>query len=921
MWHPGDDTRKLPSLSNPFKAQNKNIVERVSTNDVFATGKKKNGIEKILTNDVFATGKKKKKKVIEPISPILSPSKYLPYGDILYQSGQISNFNSLDQFTGLDPLLSPDSKLPSARKSTRQTTRSQRSTHRLEPLHRHSPNRDHRSKIDQLSNYGDRLLRSQDESLLKLKSTPYGTYSYNVPRCAQPRVNKLKDAQERLNQAWADAREVGVGKNHVGRFLNADRTPRPDTPTPDPTPVATPPRSASITNTMTRVSTVASTVALTDASEVLEEVEPPDPMIAASQKFEEELWFNRYISSTEPWNRTRYDYVVSMQQSAAEESERAQLHVRLTTPVPKPLPTLNNLFRRDDVPQLRRKPEASPPKLLTRKNQEQLLREAADMARAEEALLLEDEKFRRQKQPTSPRYPWSETIENKMNISNFLEMHIPKETELQKLELLESGPVKKEKKDTSPMEKILLKSQIIEPDTILIEVPKIEVETLKRKRSVIFAAQTFPKWAVIKIQRCWRNYVQLKEVGLGDTILKIEDLDVMPPKIFMSEDTAAIFIQKRWRGLDARKKVRKKKKKQTRKERAETLMQLMALADPAQRLEIMQRQGHWVSDSDDTPREVKKVTWNKDLKHEISKSPSVFTASSDDPEPPSPTKSDMGVQVDWNDVGVSIAAHLSIDCIDNHGNTVTDDTLQPVEPLLPEQAQQEPPIDDEAPLLSQDVLPSDEPQDHIPEPNTTDINKTNTLTLDNFQENVLDQESSSEEDSDDLSYESYTSDSSSDHIPHYTHSESKLPESNIQTYTSERSHSDGSLQDLRFTESSFSNDALNKKEGLLEQISENDTMLPQHVTSEDHYFVALYDFNPDDIKEWPFPNHLPLALNAGQVIELTAGDETSQWACGRLVSDPEQSGYFPMNYVLSMPDYRNLLNDLPDNESEISNNN
>merc|ERR1739848_538419 len=90
-----------------------------------------------------------------------------------------------------------------------------------------------------------------------------------------------------------------------------------------------------------------------------------------------------------------------------------------------------------------------------------------------------------------------------------------------------------------------------------------DVDSPKKKgRTVIFAAHTFPRWAAVRIQRCWRIYVKLKQMGLGDTMLNITAGK-------MSEDTAAIYIQKRWRGHDSRQKVGKKKKKQTRREAAE----------------------------------------------------------------------------------------------------------------------------------------------------------------------------------------------------------------------------------------------------------------------------------------------------------------------------------------------------------------
>jgi len=61
---------------------------------------------------------------------------------------------------------------------------------------------------------------------------------------------------------------------------------------------------------------------------------------------------------------------------------------------------------------------------------------------------------------------------------------------------------------------------------------------------------------------------------------------------------------------------------------------------------------------------------------------------------------------------------------------------------------------------------------------------------------------------------------------------------------------------------------------------------------------ALYDFDPSKM-HWPFPNHHPLGLSAGEKIILLPGTESvpGEWAFGHRVGDPSSQGFFPKAYV------------------------
>lgn len=78
--------------------------------------------------------------------------------------------------------------------------------------------------------------------------------------------------------------------------------------------------------------------------------------------------------------------------------------------------------------------------------------------------------------------------------------------------------------------------------------------------------------------------------------------------------------------------------------------------------------------------------------------------------------------------------------------------------------------------------------------------------------------------------------------------------------------------------------------------------------------VALYDFDPTTI-DWPFRRQKPLALITGQVIQVIH-DDGSEWALGCLVGQPEIRGYFPKNYTVLAPEYREMMNDF-EHQAEV----
>eukprot|EP00435_Cladocopium_sp_Y103_P057334 s452_g19.t1 len=66
--------------------------------------------------------------------------------------------------------------------------------------------------------------------------------------------------------------------------------------------------------------------------------------------------------------------------------------------------------------------------------------------------------------------------------------------------------------------------------------------------------------------------------------------------------------------------------------------------------------------------------------------------------------------------------------------------------------------------------------------------------------------------------------------------------------------------------------------------------------------VALFDFEPTSLTDWPFTRQKPLAFKTGQVVEVVY-DDGSDWLLGHLASLPEMVGYFPKDYVVSVEEY------------------
>jgi hypothetical protein len=69
--------------------------------------------------------------------------------------------------------------------------------------------------------------------------------------------------------------------------------------------------------------------------------------------------------------------------------------------------------------------------------------------------------------------------------------------------------------------------------------------------------------------------------------------------------------------------------------------------------------------------------------------------------------------------------------------------------------------------------------------------------------------------------------------------------------------------------------------------------------------VALYDFDPSTI-DWPFKRQSPLPLHTGMVIEIME-DDGSAWAFGFGVGNPEVRGFFPLNYTVTVPEYKEMM--------------
>mmetsp|Transcript_30389 Transcript_30389/g.48690 ORF Transcript_30389/g.48690 Transcript_30389/m.48690 type:complete len:1768 (-) Transcript_30389:337-5640(-) len=76
--------------------------------------------------------------------------------------------------------------------------------------------------------------------------------------------------------------------------------------------------------------------------------------------------------------------------------------------------------------------------------------------------------------------------------------------------------------------------------------------------------------------------------------------------------------------------------------------------------------------------------------------------------------------------------------------------------------------------------------------------------------------------------------------------------------------------------------------------------------------VALYDFDPKTI-DWPFNRQKPLNLTTGQVVEIVHDDGT-EWALGHLAGRPDQLGYFPKNFTVSVNEYHEMMRDFEKQE-------
>mmetsp|Transcript_12396 Transcript_12396/g.20337 ORF Transcript_12396/g.20337 Transcript_12396/m.20337 type:complete len:110 (+) Transcript_12396:80-409(+) len=81
-----------------------------------------------------------------------------------------------------------------------------------------------------------------------------------------------------------------------------------------------------------------------------------------------------------------------------------------------------------------------------------------------------------------------------------------------------------------------------------------------------------------------------------------------------------------------------------------------------------------------------------------------------------------------------------------------------------------------------------------------------------------------------------------------------------------------------------------------------------------HRRVALFDFEPSSLTNWPFTRQKPLAFKTGQVVEVVY-DDGSDWLLGHLPCLPEMVGYFPKDYVVSVEEYEELLKEWKDAET------
>ncbi|CAD7972895.1 unnamed protein product [Amoebophrya sp. A120] len=71
-------------------------------------------------------------------------------------------------------------------------------------------------------------------------------------------------------------------------------------------------------------------------------------------------------------------------------------------------------------------------------------------------------------------------------------------------------------------------------------------------------------------------------------------------------------------------------------------------------------------------------------------------------------------------------------------------------------------------------------------------------------------------------------------------------------------------------------------------------------------FVAVYCFDPSTLPNWPFERQRPLPLVPGQVVKVLY-DDGSDWLLGNLLQSPARKGYFPRNYVVTVEEYRAVM--------------